>query len=314
MAATVLLDKLFYAYPAKGKQPERRALNGVSFTVQENEIFGVLGPNGGGKSTLFKILSTLFPPQQGSVQIMGRSLPKQAPAIRGLLGVVFQNPSLDAKLTVLENMRHQGRLYGLSGADLERRIGQALRRYGLAERGDELAGTLSGGLKRRVELAKALLHDPKILLMDEPTNGLDPAARREFWDHLSELRAARPMTVLVTTHLMDEAERCARLVFLDKGAVVAQGTPAELKGGIGGDVITIEPEDAAALKAKIKERFGLDAVSVDGTLRLEKSRGHSFIPELIEAFPGLVRSVSLSKPSLEEAFIHHTGRRLGAET
>lgn len=310
MAAAVEIDRLFHAYPAKRNQPERRALNGVSFTVQEGEIFGVLGPNGGGKSTLFKILSTLFAPQNGSVRIMGRCLPKESPAIRGLIGVVFQNPSLDNKLTVVENMRHQGRLYGLSGADLERRIGQALRRYDLKERENELCGTLSGGLRRRVELAKALVHGPQVLFMDEPTNGLDPAARKEFWDHLKELQAQHPMTVLVTTHLMDEAERCARLVLLDKGHVAAQGTPTELKSGIGGDVITIEAEDAAVLRTKLKEMFKLDAALVGGALRLEKNRGHAFIPELIEAFPGLVRSVSLSKPSLEEAFIHHTGRRL----
>lgn len=310
MAAAVEIERLSHAYPAKRAQPGRRALDGVSFSVQEGEVFGVLGPNGGGKSTLFKILSTLFPPQKGSVSILGRFLPKEAAAIRGSLGVVFQNPSLDNKLTVSENMRHQGRLYGLGGDDLERRIGQALRRFGLVERAGELCGALSGGLRRRVELAKALLHDPRVLLMDEPTHGLDPAARKEFWGHLKELRERRPMTVLVTTHLMDEAERCGRVALLDQGRVVALGTPDALKGAVGGDVIAIEAEDPEALRAKLKERFGLDAARVDGTLRLEKARGHSFIPELIEAFPGLVRSVSLSKPSLEEAFIHHTGRRL----
>lgn len=312
MKPIVSLSDLSHSYPAKGKSPARQALSRVSFDVSPGETFGLLGPNGGGKSTLFRILSTYFPPSSGKALIFGLDASLSLREIRPRLGVVFQNPSLDSKLTVRENMTHQGRLYGLGGSELSKRAGELLERYRLSDRAEELAGSLSGGLRRRVELAKALLHDPELIIMDEPSTGLDPGARKDLWGHLKELKASRKATLMVTTHLMDEAENCDRLALLDSGAVAALGTPQTLKAEISGDVITIESADPEGLKARIHERFGLEASVMDGLLRLEREKGHSFIPQLVEAFPGLIRSVSLSKPSLEDVFLHHTGHRFWA--
>ena len=221
---------------------------------------------------------------------------------------MFQNPSLDGKLTVRENMTHQGHLYGLSGAALSKRIAEMLEVYKLSERADDLAGGLSGGLKRRVDLAKGLLHRPELLLLDEPSTGLDPGARKALWDHIGELKK-EGKTILVTTHLMEEADKCDRLVLLDSGKIAAAGTPDSLKAEIGGDVISIQSGDLPLLAKGLKERFQVTPVELDGTLRLEQKAGHTFIPRLVEAFPGLVTSVSVSKPSLEDVFVHHTGRR-----
>ena len=279
----------------------REALKGVSFEASPGERLALLGPNGGGKSTIFRILSTYFAPTSGRAEIMGVDLLKDPAAVRRKIGVVFQNPSLDAKLTVRENLVHQGRLYGST-----EKVDSLLDRFGLTERRDELTGKLSGGLRRRVELAKGLLHSPEVLLLDEPSTGLDPAARREMWAYLDEIKT----TIIVTTHLMDEADRCERIVLLNEGKVAAQGTPAELKAAIGGDVITIETAQAESLKAKIAERFGQAPAVLGTTLRLERPQGHSFIPQLVEAFPGLIESIHLSKPTLEDVFIRHTGRRL----
>ncbi len=309
----VVLEDVRHVYPAERKQPAREALKGVSLSVRAGETFGLLGPNGGGKSTLFRILSTYFPPSAGRAVVFGKDVALEPSAVRSRLGVVFQNPSVDGKLTVAENLRHQGRLYGLTGRELERRSGRLLERYGLADRRADLVGTLSGGLRRRVELAKGLLHDPELILLDEPTTGLDPGARRELWDHLGELKKERRVTLIVTTHIMDEAERCDRLALLDRGSVAAQGAPNELKSEIGGDVVSIETPDPDALARGIEKRFGLSPARVGAALRLERPQGHVFIPQLVEAFPGLVSSVSLSKPTLEDVFVHHTGRRFWSE-
>jgi ABC-2 type transport system ATP-binding protein len=308
----VSLSRLSYTYPAKGKAPAREALREVSFEVKPGETFGLLGPNGGGKSTLFRILSTYFPPSSGKASILGLDLASSARKIRPYLGIIFQNPSLDYKLTVHENMTCQGHLYGLKGHELKRRISEQLERFRLSERAGDLAGTLSGGLKRRVELAKGLLHSPKLIVLDEPSTGLDPGARQDLWEYLKELKSSGKATLLLTTHLMEEAELCDRLVLLDYGSIVAQGTPQALKAEIGSDVITIESSEPETLGRAIHERFGLEAAVMDGLLRLERERGHSFIPLLVEAFPGLVKSVSLAKPTLEDVFIHHTGRRFWA--
>ncbi|HVC09417.1 MAG TPA: ATP-binding cassette domain-containing protein [Elusimicrobiota bacterium] len=308
-APAVALKAVGHVYPARKKSPAREALKAVSFEVAAGEIFGVLGPNGGGKSTLFKILSTALRPSSGAAEVFGLDVIKDAGAVRRRLGVVFQSPSLDAKLTVRENMEQQGRLYGVRGAELAKRVAEGLERYGLASRADDYAGALSGGQKRRVELAKSLLHRPDLILLDEPSTGLDPGARRDLWDHLKDLRAARSSTILLTTHYMDEAENCSRLILLDEGRLAAQGTPAALKSEIGGDVIAIESADPAGLGARIKERFGVSPAQVDGVLRIERESGHAFIPQVVEAFPGEIRSVSLSKPTLEDVFMHRTGHR-----
>jgi len=304
----VVVKGVIHDYPAKKKSVARRALNDVSFDVAEGELFGFLGPNGGGKSTLFKILSTSFPPTSGSAAILGRDLIVDPSSVRPFLGVVFQYPSLDNKLTVRENLIHGGRLYGLSGVTLNDRIDEMLNHYRLSPRAGDLCGALSGGLRRRVELAKSLLHKPKVILLDEPSTGLDPAARHDLWEHLMSLKASGS-TILTTTHLMDEGDRCDRVAILDQGRIVAMGTPAALKAEIGGDVITIETDDASGLRDEITKRFGVTPQAFGATLRLERASGHAFIPQLVEAFPGRLRTVSLSRPSLEDAFLHHAGRR-----
>ncbi|MFQ5692928.1 MAG: ATP-binding cassette domain-containing protein [Nitrospinota bacterium] len=286
----------------------RTALGGVSFSVSRGEVFGLLGPNGGGKTTLFKILSTLMPPTGGSARVLGHDLAAEPHAVRGRMGVVFQHPSLDPKLTVFENLLHQGRLYGMRGAALKDRAREVLGRLGVADRRRDRAETLSGGLQRRAELAKALLHRPELVLLDEPGTGLDPGVRRDFDDYLLELRKTEGMTVLLTTHLLEEAERCDRVGLLDRGRLVAVGAPDELKARVGGDVVAIQTADPEGLGAKLRERFGCEPQVTGGTVRVERPRGHEFVREVVEAFPGEVRSVTFGKPTLEDVFVRLTGR------
>jgi len=288
---------------------DREALAGVSFDVRRGELLALLGPNGSGKTTLFRILSTALVPTAGSVAVFGVDVVRRPALARRSLGVVFQAPSLDRKLTAAENLRHQGRLYGLRGRELERRIGAALEHLGLAARAHERVERLSGGLARRVELAKGLLHRPGLLLLDEPTTGLDPAARREFWAHLAAVRGESGATAVVTTHLLDEAEACDRIAVLDEGHLVALGAPAELKAEIGGDVITIETADADALATGIEARFGCRAQVVERTVRVERERGHELVPQLVEAFPDAISGLTLGKPTLDDVFVRRTGHR-----
>ena len=289
---------------------DRVALSGVSFSVNEGEIFGLLGPNGGGKSTLFRILSTLMAPTQGKASICGHDVGREPGAVRRRIGVVFQSQSLDKKLTVEENLRGQGHLHGMSGATLRERIEKVAGRLGLGDRRSDLVETLSGGLKRRVEIAKGLLHKPSVLLMDEASTGLDPGARCELWQYILELRDQEGVTVLLTSHILDEADRCDRLALLHEGKLVSEGTPAQLKSKIGGDVVILETPDAAALGQKIEARFRVRPASVDGTLRVEIANGHRFITEVVEAFPGSIESVALHKPTLEDVFLRETGATL----
>ena len=292
---SVQIDGLTHRYG------ERLALDGVSFSVRKGEIFGLLGPNGGGKTTLFKILSTALRPTSGSARIEGIDV--RDDAVRRRIGVVFQAPSLDQKLTVAENLLHQGHLYGLMGSGLRRRIDEELVRFRLSDRARDRVEKLSGGLQRRVELAKSLLHQPEVLLLDEPSTGLDPGARRDLWD---ALRSLKGVTVLLTTHLLEEAERCDRLAILHKGKLVALGAPLDLRGEIGGDVVTIRAKDAEALAAAIREKMGETATVVQGAVRLARERGHELVGRLVEAFPGLVESVTVAKPSLEDVFLTRT--------
>jgi ABC-2 type transport system ATP-binding protein len=293
----------------------RRALDGVSLSVPPGEIFALLGPNGGGKTTLFRILSTLLAPTSGTFRIAGCDPARQLSALRRSLGVVFQAPSLDRKLTVRENLLVQGALYGLGGQGLVTRSDELLRRFSVLDRAGDLVEVLSGGLARRVEIAKSLLHRPPVLLLDEPSTGLDPGARRDLTALLSDL-AREGTTVLLTTHLFDEAEAARRVGILDRGRLLACDTPAALKAKVGGDVITLETregerEGAVALAAAIESRFGTDAGhvwAVGGVVRLERARGHEFVPRLVEAFPGRFRSVTLGAPSLEDVFVDATGR------
>jgi len=288
----------------------RRALDGLTFGVRPAELFGLLGPNGGGKSTLFRILATLMAPDSGQARIMGHDVVAEPEAVRRRLGVVFQHPSVDGKLTVEENLRHQGHLYGLGGDTLRSRIAELLGRFGLADRRRERVESLSGGLARRVELAKGLLPRPSVLLLDEPSTGLDPGARRDLMAELRRLRDADGVTVVLTTHYLEEAERCDRVAVLDRGRLVALDTPQALTAMVGGDVVVVQPADLDGLEAKIRSRFGLESVRVDGTLRLEHARGHELLRDLVEAFPADVHSITFGKPTLEDVFVHLTGRRL----
>jgi ABC-2 type transport system ATP-binding protein len=287
----------------------RMALNNVSFQVPRAEIFGLLGPNGGGKTTLFRILSTLVAPSEGTVHMFGRDVVREQSEIRRRIGVVFQSPSLDRKLTVQENLRHQGHLYNLRGQELQKRMDELLARFGMADRKGDIVETLSGGQRRRVELAKGLLHKPQVLLLDEPSTGLDPRVRRELSDYLERLRTEDQMTILLTTHLMEEADRCDRLAILDRGQLVALSTPRELKERIGGDVISVEARQPQPLAEQISKRFGIEARVLNGSVRFERMNGHRFITELVEAFPGQIDAISIHKPTLEDVFIRLTGHR-----
>jgi len=297
---------------------EREALRGISFSVPRGEIFGLLGPNGGGKTTLFRILSTLLIPTAGRAALFGLIL-DQAPtqrtlqAIRRRIGVVFQAFSLDKKLTVIENLRHQGHLYGLSGDDLKERIDEMLERFHLGDRARDRVETLSGGLCRRVELAKGLLHRPGLLLLDEPGTGLDPGARHDLWEYLEALRRQDSVTVLATTHILEEAERCDRIGILSRGELVALDSPEALKGRIGGDVLTIETSSPEELARGIREKLGGEAAVVNGSVRLERAQGHRFVPALIETFAGQIAAVTVGKPTLEDVFIQLTGHRFWEE-
>ena len=288
---------------------DRTALERVSFEVQAGEVFGLLGPNGGGKTTLFRILSTQLAPQQGAARVFGFDVARESREVRRRIGVVFQAQSVDGKLTVAENLRHQGHLYGLSGASLRARVEEMLALFGLAERARERAEKLSGGLRRRVEIAKAMLHRPALLILDEPTTGLDIGARHDLWKYLESLRASEGVTVMLTTHTMEEAESCGRILLLDEGKTIALDTPAALKAEIGGDVVTAETNDPAGLQAKIRALFGGSPSIVGDSVRIERERGHEFITELIEAFPGEINAVTLSKPTLEDVFIGRTGHQ-----
>jgi ABC-2 type transport system ATP-binding protein len=291
---------------------DRAALADVTFAIARGEIFGFLGPNGGGKTTLFKLLSTLVPIQTGSARMFGHDLAGETGAVRRRLGVVFQHPSLDGKLTVGENLAAHGHLYGIAGARLRERSAAMLERLGLSARERDRVETLSGGLQRRVELAKALLHEPELLLLDEPSTGLDPAARREFWNYLEHLREHDGVTVVLTTHYMEEAERCDRIAILHQGKLVAIAPPGELKSEVGGDVIVVRTEASETLQRKILARFKLKSQLVDGAIRIERIRGHELVRDLIDAFGEEIESVSFGKPTLEDVFVHLTGHQFFA--
>jgi ABC-2 type transport system ATP-binding protein len=288
---------------------DREALRPVSFTVPRGEIFGLLGPNGGGKTTLFKILSTSIVPTGGRARIFGADVVSSAAMVRRQIGVVFQAPSLDKKLTAAENIWHHGHLYGLSGAALRGRAAEMLARVGLADRAGDRVERLSGGMQRRVELAKGLLPQPRLLLMDEPSSGLDPGARRDLWDYLVQLRDRDGLTVLLTTHLMDEAAQCDRIAILHRGEMVALGTPKELTAAVGDEVVYLESQTAVRLASEIQVKWQLKATVFENTVRVEQPNAHELVPQLFAAFPGAIESVTVRRPSLEDVFIHRTGHR-----
>ncbi len=287
----------------------REALRGVGFEVADGEIVGLLGPNGGGKTTLFRILSTLVAPTSGTVRVAGFDVRHEAKDVRRQLGVVFQAPALDPLLPVDANLRCHGELYGLHGRVLADRATSVLGALGLSDRRHSMVRTLSGGLQRRVEIAKALMPGPRVLALDEPSTGLDPNARREVWDHLYRRRAEHGTTVLLTTHSMDEAALCDRVAILHEGRLVAIGTPQQLTATIGGEVLWITAREPHAAAARLRAEFGVAADVVDERVRIERQRAHEFIPAVVEAFPGEIDAVTFSRPTLEDVFVHHTGQR-----
>jgi ABC-2 type transport system ATP-binding protein len=296
---------------------ERVALDGVSFRVKRAEIFGLLGPNGSGKTTIFRILSTLMLPTTGRALILGHNVALDPSGVRRQIGVVFQSRSIDVKLSAEENLIHVGHLYGITGAVLKKRVAEMLERVSLTDRAKDLAETFSGGMQRRLELAKGLLHRPQVLLLDEPSTGLDPGARRDLWQYLEILRDQEGVTIIVTTHLMEEAEKCDRLAILSHGKLVGLGTPVQLRSEIGGDVILLDAHDfeaAQKLASEINARFAAGAAVLDdGRVRIEREAGHRFITDVVEAFPGEIDAVSVSKPTLEDVFIRRTGHRFWNE-
>ena len=307
MENLIEVENLTFLYGSK------TALSGLAFSVGRGEIFGFLGPNGGGKSTTFKILSTLYSCRPGQIKMFGMDLSENKIAIRRKMGIVFQSPALDKKLKVRENLEHQGHLYGLSGGELQRRIDRDLNRLNLKDREKDKVETLSGGLQRRVELAKALLNDPELMILDEPSTGLDPAARREFWGHLETLRRGQGMTVLVTTHYLEEADRCDRLLILDQGKKVALGNPEELKAEIGGEVLRIKAKNPEALMVSIAEKLKVKTLLIGGLIQIEQPKAHHLVAPLLDTFSGEVLSLTLGPPTLEDVFIHKTGRRFSEE-
>lgn len=312
MTATAGSTAVAEAVSARGLRfsyGEREALAGIDFVVASGTAHGFLGPNGSGKSTLFKLLSTLVPLQQGEVATLGIDLRGDPAAVRRRIGVVFQSPAVDRKLTVRENLRYGGHLQGLGGSALEQRIDELLRHADLQDRDRDRVEVLSGGLRRRVEICKALLHRPELLLLDEASTGLDPAARLDMW----RLLGSEPgLTVLFTTHLMDEAAHADRLTLLDEGRIVAEGTPAGLMREIGGQVLEVEAAEPQAVAAELQGVLGRAPQVLDRTLRFEGERVHELVPRIVETLGPRLQRVSLAHPSLEDVFLHRTGKRFVA--
>ena len=285
------------------------ALNGLSLDVPAGQIFGVLGPNGSGKSTLFRLVSTLTRVQRGSVEVFGWCTKANTSEVRQHLGVVFQSPSLDRKLTVLENIRCQAALYGLSGKERDDRIDEFVNRLGIADKLNTRCEKLSGGLKRRVELAKGLLHRPKVLLLDEPSSGLDPASRLDLWQALTQLRNEFGTTIVLTTHLLEEADKCDRVAILNLGAVVACDRPELLRSETGEIVICIATNDSQAVARILNERLKIASKILDGQVRITTPDAMSSLSTIIEETKSLASSVLVGRPSLEDVFISKTGHK-----
>jgi len=296
-----------------------RAVNEISFEVHESEIFGFLGPNGAGKTTTINMLCTLLRPTGGSAQVNGFDISSQQSKVRSSIGIIFQDPSLDEELTAHENMRFHAMLYDISREDFKRRTEELMEMVDLTDKLGDQVRTYSGGMKRRLEIARGLLHRPRVLFLDEPTLGLDPQTRRLIWQYLRKLREQREVTMFLTTHYMDEAENCNRIAIIDNGQIVAIDTPAILKERVGGDIITLRTSDNELASQRINEAHGVETrTGPEGQLIVEIDRGDQFIPRVIETFsngakPIEVQSVSLRQPTLEDVFIKLTGHAIREE-
>ena len=276
-------------------------------------MFGLLGPNGAGKTTAFRLLAGLLPPHAGTLALDGRAVSTTDTAYRAHLGVVFQEASLDLKLTARENLRLGAALYGVPRALAARRIDEALALMALGDRADEPASKYSGGMRRRIEIARVLLHEPSLLLLDEPGRGVDPEALRRIWDEITALVAARGTSVIVTTHQPEEAERCHRIAILDGGRVAATGTPDELRAHVSGDVVRVRGDQPDELRATITARLGLAGRLVDGDVVVEAPRGHEVVPRIAELFPpGRIAAIATSRPTLADVFAKLTGKGLSS--
>lgn len=292
-----------------------KAVDGISFNVEEGEIFGFLGPNGAGKSTTIKILCTLIRPTAGTVRVGGYDVMREPASVRRTIGVVFQDGSLDDRLTAAQNLYLQGMLYGLPRQLQRERSRELLEMVGLWEKRDDTVRTFSGGMRRRLEIARGLLHRPKVLFLDEPTLGLDPQTRAAIWDYIKKLRAEEGLTIFMTTHYMEEAENCNRIAIIDHGRIQALDTPDNLKRLVGGDVVAITPAGRAEdLCRLIQERFGLAAQSGPGGIYTEVADGASFIPKLAAGLGEHISSISLRRPTLEDVFLKMTGRAIRPES
>ena len=314
MAPQVIIgiSKLSHTYPGTRKTSSKEALKKISLDIHAGEMVAFLGPNGSGKSTLLRILTTILRPSSGAVRMGDIDLIRNPHAARRNLGVVFQNPALDAKMKVCENLKAAGLLYGIPRKQLKQRIESILRGMDLLEWRDDLVETLSGGLARRVELAKALLPHPRLLILDEPTTGLDPVARQEFWRTIESLRARDALTVLVSTHLLDEAERCDRVAILDQGNLLAFDQPGRLQCQVGGEVLSIEGDDIGNLQDELREFLNIEGQVVDNALRLTLPQAIS-LDDLRQNFQTRIKKLTLSHPSLDDVFVYFTGKHLTSE-
>jgi ABC-2 type transport system ATP-binding protein len=286
------------------------AVRGIDLTVAQGETFGFLGPNGAGKTTTIAMLCTLAVPTAGRIQIAGHDTRTAPGRVRRDIGLVFQETTLDGELTAEENLRFHADLYSLPRATLSARIDAMLNLVGLAARQGALVGTFSGGMRRRLEIARGLLHRPRVLFLDEPTIGLDPQARARLWSHLGEVREREATTLFLTTHYLEEAERCDRIAIIDDGRIVAQGTPAELKSVLGADRVELRTGDDAAAAATLRTRFGVEAVIGPRGVRLDADDGARLVPRLCAGLDVPVHEVTVTRPSLDDVFLHHTGHRI----
>jgi len=294
------------------------AVNDVSLEIEEGELFGLLGPNGAGKTTLISMLYTMQQPTGGNAHVCGYDIKKSASDVRKCIGVVFQDPSLDQYLTGWENLDFHGRLYGMEGTEKKERIDEVLALVELEDKADKLVKTYSGGMRRRLELARGLMHYPKVLILDEPTLGLDPQTRRHIWDYIKMLNRDEGITIILTTHYMDEADLlCNKIAIMDNGKIIASGTPKGLKDILEGDVIYVISSNQEALLRELNEFEGVTKANLmDGLINLSVKEGESAIPKIIELARNkgiTVTSVGLHKPTLEDVFIYYTGRTIRDE-
>ena len=288
---------------------ELAAVDGLSFVVPSGEIFGFLGPNGAGKSTTIKILCTLLQPSEGRARVAGHDVVAEPASVRRSIGLLFQDPSVDDRLTARENLKIHCMIYAVPRAERRARINEALAWIGLSNEADHRVRTFSGGMRRRLEVARALLHQPRILFLDEPTTGLDPQTRRALWERLHDLREREQLTIFLTTHYMDEAENCDRLAIIDHGKLIAEGSPEELRRRAGEERVTLTTADDAKATQELRARFGCDPQATDRGLEFPVPNGEEFLAKLA-GFPVELKRLSLQKPTLEDAFIALTGHSI----